>query len=301
MYMAGGSIFRSTSGGGSWINLGALPYNALSMDASATGTDTVYVGVIPVSAGQPALIYRATNGTTFTNISGSQLPSRYPTDIYVNPNNSADVYVTLGGFGSGHIYRSTNAGVTWNNISGNLPDVPHQTVCIDPLYPANIYAGNDLGVYASSNGGASWFEFRNGMPYAMVFDLTIVYPGRNIRAVTHGSGIYERDLMSNIVGISQISNEAPKNFSLGQNYPNPFNPETKIKFSIPAAGERNSVNTSISIYDITGRLVKTLINGYMKPGIYELSFNASELSTGIYYYRLNTGEFSDTKKMVLLK
>ncbi len=298
MYIAGNNIFRSTNGGTSWVNSGVLPYNALSMDASATGTDTVYVGVIPVSPGQPALVYRSVNGTAFANISGSQLPSRYPTDIHVNPNNSADVYVTMGGFSSGHVYRSINAGATWNNITGNLPDVPYQTVCIDPLYPANIYVGNDLGVYASSNGGASWFEFRTGMPYALVFDLAVVYPSRNIRAVTHGNGVYERDLMSNIVGVSPINSEVPKQFSLGQNYPNPFNPETKIKFQISGV---SVTQTFLSVYDISGKVIASLINTGLKPGSYEISFDASGLSSGVYFYKISAGSFADVKRMVLVK
>ncbi|MBE2217364.1 MAG: T9SS type A sorting domain-containing protein [Ignavibacteria bacterium] len=297
MYIAGNNIFRSTNGGTSWANTGALPYNALSMDASATGTDTVYVGVIPVSAGQPALIYRSVNGTAFANISGSQLPSRYPTDIHVNPNNAADVYVTMGGFSSGHVYRTINAGVTWNNISGNLPDVPHQTVCIDPQYPANIYVGNDLGVYASSNGGSSWFEFRTGMPYALVFDLAVVYPSRNIRAVTHGNGVYERDLMSNIVGITQVNGEVPKQFALGQNYPNPFNPETKIRFVIPEAGF-----VQLKIYDVAGRTIEMIVNKQLSPSIYDVTFDGTKYTSGLYFYQLTSdGKIVDTKKMCLVK
>lgn len=304
LYIAGASIFKSTVGGGSWSNLGSLGYNALSMDASATSTDTVYVGVIPVAANQPAIVYRTTNGSTFTNISGVQLPSRYPTEIHVNPNNSADVYVTMGGFGSGHVYRSTNAGVTWNNISGNLPDVPHQTVVIDPLYPQNIYVGNDLGVYVSTNGGTLWYEFRTGMPYALVFDLGIIYPSRNIRATTHGNGVYERDLIQSPVGITPIGNEVPKEFKLSQNYPNPFNPSTKIKFSIPllrGVAEGRGVSVKMTVYDITGRVVSTPVNENLKPGNYEISFDGSAYSSGVYFYKLTSGSFVDTKKMLMIK
>jgi hypothetical protein len=296
MYAAGTSVYKSTTGGGGWVNSGALNGKALSIDASATSTDTVYVGVIPPSAGQPATIYRSTNGTTFTNISNTQLPSRYPTDLHVNPNNAADVYVTMGGFGSGHVYRSSDAGVTWINISGNLPDVPHQSIVIDPLYPQNIYVGNDLGVYVSTNGGANWYEFRTGMPYALVFDLTIVYPSRNIRATTHGNGIYERDLIQNPVGITPIGNEIPKEFALKQNYPNPFNPETKIKFDIAKAS-----NVRITVYDITGRLVTTLVNENLKPAKYEIKFEGSGLSSGVYFYKLETEGFIDTKRMLMIK
>jgi hypothetical protein len=296
MYIAGSSIFRSTIGGGGWSNVGTFNSKALSMDASATGTDTIYVGVIPVSAGQPATIYRSINGTTFTNISNTQLPSAYPTDMHVNPNNSADVYVTMGGFGSGHVYRSQNAGVTWINISGNLPDVPHQSIVIDPQYPQNIYVGNDLGVYVSTNSGVNWFEFRTGMPYALVFDVTIVYPSRNIRAVTHGNGVYERDLIQNPVGINPVGNNIPKEFSLGQNYPNPFNPSAKIKFDVS-----KQANVRITVYDISGRLVTTLVNENLKPASYEIKFDGSGLSSGVYFYKLETEGFVDTKKMLMVK
>lgn len=296
MYIAGTSIFRSTIGGGSWSNVGTFNYKALSMDVSSTSTDSVYVGVIPPSSGQPASIYRSTNGTTFTNVSGTQIPSRYPTDIHINPNNSADVYLTLGGFGTGHVWRSSNAGLNWLNISGNLPDVPHQSVVIDPMFPQNVYAGNDLGVYVTTNNGANWFEFRDGMPYALVFDLSIVYPSRNIRAVTHGNGIYERDLIQSPVGITPVGNEIPRQFSLGQNYPNPFNPVTKIKFDIAKLS-----SVVITVYDITGRVVKTLVNQSLNPARYEVTFDGSGISSGVYFYSIRTEEFTDTKRMILVK
>jgi len=108
-----------------------------------------------------------------------------------------------------------------------------------------------------------------------------------------------------IIGIQQISLLADK-FSLKQNYPNPFNPLTKIKFSIPLlrgvdAEGRRGVLTSIKVYDITGREIRTLVNEQLQPGSYEVGFNGSNLSSGIYFYRLVSGSFSDVKKMVLVK
>jgi len=111
-----------------------------------------------------------------------------------------------------------------------------------------------------------------------------------------------------IIGINKISSIANK-FELGQNYPNPFNPVTKIKFIIPllrgvdgAVGGRRGVLTSIKIYDILGREVTTLVNEMLLPGTYEISWDGSNCSSGIYFYKLNAGDsFSDVKKMVLLK
>ncbi|HRJ85806.1 MAG TPA: T9SS type A sorting domain-containing protein, partial [Ignavibacteria bacterium] len=261
--------------------------------------------------GAAATIWKTTNGTNWVDVGGGVLPNRYPTDIHVNPNNSMDVYAAFGGFGNPHVYRSSNGGANWVNITSNLPDVPHQSICIDPLYTQNIYVGNDLGVYVSTNSGANWAAFTTGMPYALVFDLTIVYPSRNIRATTHGNGIYERDLIENPIGIEPVSNEIPKQFSLSQNFPNPFNPTTKIKFQIPllrgvSEGQlvtpgREGVFTNISVYDISGRLVKTILQQNIKPGSYEITFDGTGLSSGVYFYKLVTNGFTDAKKMMLVK
>jgi photosystem II stability/assembly factor-like uncharacterized protein len=304
MYAGNMSIYRSTNGGNSWQG----PYGSfagakvLSMDGSATFTDTVYCGTIPVTNGANATVWKTTNGTTWTNIGGGVLPNAYPTDIHVNPNNSMDVYVTFSGFGNPHVYRSSNGGSSWQNITGNLPDVPHQSVVIDPLYTQNVYVGNDLGVYFTSNSGATWYAYGNGMPYAMVFDLSIVYPNRHIRATTHGHGVYERSLVQNPNAITTIGNSVPKSFNLYQNYPNPFNPETKIKFSVPLnKGGNRGLSIQLKIYDILGKEVAILVSQQLQPATYEVEWNATNYPSGVYFYKLISGEYIETKKMLLLK
>ncbi len=100
----------------------------------------------------------------------------------------------------------------------------------------------------------------------------------------------------NVIGIVNINTNVPDNFSLGQNYPNPFNPQTKIRFAIKSASF-----TDLKIYDILGRELKTLVNENLKPGEYEVSFNAANLPSGVYFYRLEADGFIETKKMVLIK
>lgn len=97
------------------------------------------------------------------------------------------------------------------------------------------------------------------------------------------------------VGVTQ-QNQIAESYSLSQNYPNPFNPVTKINFSIPTAG-----NVSIRIYDGLGREVETLINNSLNKGMYEIEWNAEKYASGVYYYRINAGNFTDMKKMVLVK
>ncbi len=97
-------------------------------------------------------------------------------------------------------------------------------------------------------------------------------------------------------GINQISNEIPSKYILSQNFPNPFNPETKIKFELPRAGF-----VKIVMFDNMGREVKTLVNENLTAGSYESSFDGSRFASGVYFYRMQSGEFSVTKRMMLVK
>ena len=98
------------------------------------------------------------------------------------------------------------------------------------------------------------------------------------------------------MGINQISSGIPEQFSLSQNYPNPFNPSTKIRFQISELSQ-----TKLFIYDALGSVVANLVNEKLLPGIYEAEFNASDISSGAYFYKLESNGFSETKKMFLIK
>jgi len=100
-----------------------------------------------------------------------------------------------------------------------------------------------------------------------------------------------------IIGIKPISSQIQKQFSLNQNYPNPFNPTTKIRFSLPMAIQ----NVRLIIYDILGREVATLVNQTLQPGTYEVDWNETNYSSGVYFYKLTAGNFTDVKKMILMK
>jgi hypothetical protein len=108
--------------------------------------------------------------------------------------------------------------------------------------------------------------------------------------------------LNSLVGIDDPQNSV-LDFSLSQNYPNPFNPTTKIKYSNPSiisTGERN-LTVTLKVYDVLGREVATLVNEEKQPGVYEVEFNARKLSSGIYFYQLKTGTYSETKKLILMK
>ncbi|MGH2575663.1 MAG: DUF1028 domain-containing protein [Ignavibacteria bacterium] len=104
-----------------------------------------------------------------------------------------------------------------------------------------------------------------------------------------------------LTGISTISSEIPEKPFLYQNYPNPFNPITKIKFDIPLNIENENVKIKLVIYDILGRETAVLVNQELKPGTYETEWDASEYQSGVYFYRLAAGEYTETRKMSLVK
>jgi hypothetical protein len=107
--------------------------------------------------------------------------------------------------------------------------------------------------------------------------------------------VWKRSL-TNSSEVREVSSTIPRAFSLGQNYPNPFNPSTKIQFHLAS-----SAFTSLKVYNVLGKEAATLVNDYLQPGNYESTFDASHLSSGLYFYQLQTGNLIDAKKMNLIK
>ncbi|HEY5122770.1 MAG TPA: cellulase family glycosylhydrolase [Ignavibacteria bacterium] len=101
--------------------------------------------------------------------------------------------------------------------------------------------------------------------------------------------------------IEPINNIEPVKYSLEQNYPNPFNPKTNIRFGIPATLNKEKQITTIIVYDVLGREITVLVNDYLQPGNYEVFFEGSNFATGIYFYTLKSGNFIESKKMILIK
>ena len=99
-----------------------------------------------------------------------------------------------------------------------------------------------------------------------------------------------------VTGVDDKIDLIPKKFSISQNYPNPFNPVTKINYSIPRTS-----SVSLKIYDILGREIKTLVEEVKVAGYYEINFDGSNLSSGVYFYRIQAGGFVETKKLILMK
>ena len=143
-------------------------------------------------------VFKTTNGTvasptwTAMDNGATPLPNRYCTRVTISPSNPNQVYATFGGYNSGNIWKSTNGGTNWTNVSASLPDAPVYDVDEHPGNPNFLYAATEVGVFASSNGGTTWFPTNLGPANVAVFELT--WMKRLLVAVTHGRGLFWIDL-----------------------------------------------------------------------------------------------------------
>jgi hypothetical protein len=214
---------------------------------------------------------------------------------------------------SGNYGNNVNNSMTLN-FPLNLSTMP--VVYLSYWHRYATEAGYDFCyVEVSSNNGTNWSQVTsyNGNMTTWTyqnFDITsYCNSSTNVRirfrltsdAGSVADGWYVDDIkilgyQSPILGVGSNGNLTPNKFSLEQNYPNPFNPTTQINYSIAKEGL-----VKISIYDILGREVKTLVNEVKTPGFYAVDFNGTNLSSGMYFYRMESGSFIDTKKMTLIK
>jgi hypothetical protein len=191
---------------------------------------------------------------------------------------------------SGSILKSTNGGYNWNLVLSTNEEI------IKLKFPT-FYVGYALGdsnrVFRTTNAGYNWSAqnldtaYRyNDLSFANAYTGFVVGQRGIVMRTTNGGATF----------INPISTETPSSYSLSQNYPNPFNPTTKIKFTMPKAGD-----AKVIVYDVMGREVQTLVNERLQPGTYEASFDGSTLNSGVYFYKLVTDGFTETKKMLMIK
>jgi photosystem II stability/assembly factor-like uncharacterized protein len=198
---------------------------------------------------------------------------------------------------------TTDNGQSWQTASTPFDANEIVPVSMDFNSAGHIFAGTvKKGIYRTTNSGASWEAVNSGLPphyngpevvYSRVFALS--FDEQNyLYAGTSDDGIFRST--QSTTGITQTGSTVPDKFMLGQNYPNPFNPVTNLEFSITGFGF-----VSLKVYNIRGQEIETLVHGNLKPGSYNITFNGSGLESGIYFYRLSAGDFSETRKMILVK
>jgi photosystem II stability/assembly factor-like uncharacterized protein len=269
-----GGVYLSTNNGDYWtqLNVGsnsnyivnALIANGTNVFASANG------------------VYRSTNNGTNWEFCNFGTPGQT-----VQAFAACGTNVFAGTFKNG-VYLSTNNGTNWTQVNNGLTNT---RVCSFTMVGTNIFVGTNSGVFLSTDNGSLWNQV--GLEAEAVVSLAV--SGDYIYAGTWGAGVWKRPL-SELVGVNKEANDLPKDYTLSQNFPNPFNPNTVISYSLPSAS-----NVKLIVYNTLGQTVKVLENGHKNEGTHSVNFNAAELSSGTYFYKIEAGQFSQIKKMIFLK
>jgi photosystem II stability/assembly factor-like uncharacterized protein len=302
------AVEKSTNGGNSWF----YPDG----DSNWNGTQVATIGVSPTDANRviagtgnsgttPTMEVRWTTdgGANWNTVAAGQLPVRYPTDFHYDRNDADRIWATFSGYGTGHVYESTDAGATWTDRSANLPDIPVQSVALDEDHPGFVYVGTDLGTYQSTDGGASWQDFNSGMPIAMILDLVVHGPTRTMRAATFGNGVWEVTMPEPQVTAAEIvaGTEAPADLRLGEGAPNPFRGSTSIEFAVGRPG-----HVRLTVHDAAGRRVRMLVDGPFEAGTAVASWDGRDeggrrVAAGVYFLTLEGAGTSRSGKVTLLR
>ena len=164
-----------------------------------------------------------------------------------------------------------------------------------------------IGFYTSTDDGENWEQNNNGLqsnPPISALSGNANESGESIADVHFYTGFFENmnggarifKITYNVTDVKPISSRIPDSYKLNQNYPNPFNPTTNIEYTIPSESF-----VELKVYDVLGKEVSVLVSGQVNAGFYEIEFDATTLPSGIYFYKLQAGDFVETKKMVLVK
>jgi photosystem II stability/assembly factor-like uncharacterized protein len=270
-------VFLSTDNGTNWASVN----NGL--------TETF---VVDLAAKGPNIFAATQNGVFLSTNSGANWSSAgldgFGVDHIAICNNNvfASTYGT-----NGTVYLSSDNGTTWSVSDLGLTE---KTVLDFEVYETNIFASTLNFVFLSSNNGVSWTAVDEGLTafYYMSLGVNESY----LFAGTMGLSVWRRPLSEIITDAKFKVDENPTEFLLSQNYPNPFNPSTKISWQSAVSSWQ-----ILKVYDVLGREMKTLVDEYRNAGKYEIEFDASSLPSGVYFYRLQAGDFIQTNKMILLR
>lgn len=290
-----GKLSRTTNGGINWFQVN-LPANSISGDASVKwipNTPTVYVNI---TNSESTKSYRSEdNGANWVELNFVRSSANLASFDLKYDGINAFLFSTAT---DGSVFKMQDAPLPVELISFQAITAKDNV----NLYWETSFEENNQGfeIYRKHAISEDWNKIgfvkgkgnSNSIEKYDYTDKNLI-PGKyeyKLKQIDY-NGNFE---FFNLSGIVEINN--PEKFELKQNYPNPFNPSTKIQFYIPSIS-----NVKLAVYDITGKEVAVLVNENLNPGYYENVFNAGNLTSGIYYYKLTAGNFSETKKMMLVK
>lgn len=285
LYFGTQRVYQTTNTGTSWTAIspdltngsgnGNLSFGTItSIEVSPLDSNIIYTGA------DDGNVYRTLDGgNTWENISAA-LPDRWVTRVQSDPEDATTVYVTFSGYrfgeDTGHVYRSTDNGSNWEDVTNNLPDIPVNDIEIDAF--GNLFLGTDIGVLSSLNQGDSWEPFGENMPSVVVNDLHFDANSEYLYAGTYGRSSYKIDVSNNALSVDD-------NFALSEIkltlFPNPTKDVVTIGY--------NGIEDEVEIYDQLGRKIRsTTMEGT------SMQMNISDMPSGIYIVKIG----SQSKKLI---
>lgn len=277
---AADNLYRSTDYGTHWSLGPVLPNLERPLESMYSAYGKFYIG---------------TNGSgSYVSSDSGSTWKKVSSDGLIGEGILLSCYQAFGDklfLAANYIYCSTDSGSSWQLLQRS-PWAPHDLAAKDGL----LFAAGSFGVSVSSDSGKTWRTINEGFIENHWWCNAIVATNKYLVAAIQSEGIWIRPF-SELTGIDKTHDITNRRFSLSQNYPNPFNPETTISFNIPKRS-----NVTIRIYDIRGNLVQTLVNNENKSkGQYFVTWNASNISSGVYFYQITTDGFQQVRKMLLIK
>ncbi len=286
----GGGVYCSTDHGANWFEVN----NGLtdtSISALAVMGTNLFAGT------NTAGVFLSTNNGTSWSSVNNDIPHNWGIEAFAV--NDSNLYVSSEAYG---IFVSTNNGIVWSAIDSGYNY--SNSIATDG---SNLFIGGSSGVFLSTKSGKDWNQLNVGLSDTLVSTLAVssayLFAGNTAQVVPVSfrgqllvPGIWRYPLSQVGMKVENNLDHIPFKFTLNQNYPNPFNPSTTISFSL----ESKSFLT-LKIFDIVGREVATLVNEELPAGTYSRQWSAANMSSGVYFCRLQSRSFSETKKLILLR
>jgi len=286
-----GAVIKSTNSGLNWTSVnqgfGGYAYKSAHFINTQTGwalgykaTDyglRVYHLIKTTSGGTDWNYIRQDTGYNYLSYWGSKMR-------FLNENTG----YLMGNYRN--LKKTTDGGFTWNQTDSIITNAKSDYCFINPdtgwiIGGASILRTND--------GGHNWSSQNSGVPGGL---NSIFFVNENVGYIAGNNGLMLKTYTGGLTNLNTAEQFIPPDFELYQNYPNPFNPSTTISFSLPQASY-----VKLKVFDAAGKEIQELINEYRQRGNYEVKFDGRDFASGVFYYRLVAGEYSDTKRMLLLK
>ena len=271
-------IYRSTNRGTTWTNLNSNVGTIEFISISPSNPNVIYV------SGGNSIKRTDDGGALWSSINLPQAGN--VKSIEVNATNPAEVYIAYSGYQAGKVYKSTDSGFSWTNITGTLPNIPtHKILYRTGTTDGELFLATDLGVYYRTDTVGDWVRLGQGLPNVIVNDIEIHYATEKLRAATYGRGVWEVPIDQ--AALSVADNQLASNAVVV--YPNPtVNKNFTIKLN------NLSGDTNILVYNLIGSVVKQI-----KTNSAEQKVDLTGYAGGLYFVKITNDGKSLTKKIVV--